>query len=380
MKITLIGPVYPYRGGIAHHTTLLAQALGSHHSVQVISFSRQYPNWLYPGTTDKDPSQATLTVPADYWIDSLNPFTWWTTARRITQSSPDLVIFAWWTPFLALCFALITHQLRRRDIPVIFLSHNILPHEAHFYDRFLVRLALCQPQAFIVQAPREVERLAQVVPGARVRVCSHPVYSMFAPSGLPREEARRRLNLPPHLPIVLFFGIVRPYKGLKVLLQAIAQLRDQGQPVFLLVAGEFWENRATYDDLIIQLRLDSLVRFEDRYIPNEEVPLYFSVADVFSAPYQHATQSGAAKMAQGFGVPMVVTEPVAQEPGFTEAINCRVVPVDDPRFLAEAVCALLAQPTTLRQSHGLNDGWDDLVSVIEATAGELRPQKIERAG
>jgi glycosyltransferase involved in cell wall biosynthesis len=275
---------------------------------------------------------------------------------------------------MAPCFALIAYYVRHHNIPIIFLSHNVLPHEAHSYDRTLARLALHQPQAFIVQAPQEKERLIQLIPGARVWVCPHPIYSMFNPSAISHDAAQQRLNLPTHLPVVLFFGIVRPYKGLKVLLKAVARLRDQGQPVFLLVAGEFWEDRTYYDDLVIQLRLDALVRFDDRYIPNEEVPLLFSASDLFAAPYIQTTQSGAVMMAKGFGTPMVVSAVVAKESGLVETENCKIVPIEDDQSLAEAICALLVEPPVRRFIPPSEDGWNDLVTTIENAVGELRPE------
>ena len=374
MKITVIGPVYPYRGGIAHYTTLLARALSKRHQVRVISFLRQYPRWLYPGKTDKDPSRQPLRVEAEYLLDTLYPWTWWQTANQIFLFQPEVVIFPWWTTFWAPAFAVLTCLLRQKNLKTLFLIHNVLPHEARFWDAWLARLALRQGQAFVVQTAREKNRLLTFVPEAVVEICPHPVYEMFKEQYLPHREARQKLGLPLEWPVALFFGIVRPYKGLKYLIEAIARLGEGGEKVYLVVAGEFWEDKRFYQRQVENLGLTRQVRLEDRYIPNEEVGLFFSAADVFVAPYVGGTQSGALKMAIGFGVPVITTQIEALPEGVLTHQVGWCVPPEDDWALAGAISTCLRAVGSAAWSNppvAVPDypGWDCLVTVIERLAG-----------
>lgn len=320
MKFSLVGPVYPYRGGIAHYNTQLALTLASRgHTVQVVSFKRQYPAWLYPGESDKDPSQHPLLTPAEYLLDPLYPWTWLKTLGVIRQSLPDRVVFNWWTTFWAPAYAFLTWRLRRSGIQVLFLVHNVQPHESRFFDRFLARLALGQAGGFITQTAREAERLKELFVGqgqiqrTRVQICPHPEYEMFSSQRIPQVEARRKLQLPGEGPVLLFFGIVRPYKGLEYLLEAIRRSALQGVNPYLIVAGEFWEQKQHYLEIIERLELKDRVRLDNRYIPDEEVADYFSAADLFVAPYVQGTQSGSAHLALGFGLPVVASLSIVDE-------------------------------------------------------------------
>lgn len=370
MKAVLVGPVYPYRGGIAHYTTMLYRALREHgHDVLMVSFKRQYPRCLYPGKSDRDPSRTALHVNAEYLLDPLYPWTWWQTVRRIVQFKPDTVVIQWWTTFWAPAFAALAYLLRRKGLLILFLVHNVLPHEARPWDVWLVRMVLSQGQAFIVQTAEEKRRLLSFVPSASVTICHHPIYDMFSNQHIPKEEAKRRLNLPADVPVVLFFGIVRPYKGLKYLVDAVALLRDWGKVVYLVVAGEFWQDKTAYLQQIARLNLSEWVRLEDRYIPNEEVGLFFSAADVFAAPYVGGTQSGAVGMALGWGVPIVVTEELARGlPNGTFSV--RVVQAGDSRRLALEIQNVLDKDgedgtDALLAKSIIAESWGRLVNSIE---------------
>ncbi|MGQ9765872.1 MAG: glycosyltransferase [Anaerolineae bacterium] len=312
MKVALIGPVYPYRGGIVHYTTMLYRALRERgHDVLMISFKRQYPSWLYPGRSDKDPSKKPLMVEdARYWIDSLNPLTWLTTFQRIRRHQPDVIVLQWWTTFWApVWFTLgaLNRLLLRK--PLVYICHNVLPHENRKWDSQLTKMVLRWGSYFVVQSDNERERLTVLLPSAKAKsaVVPLPVFDMFAGDRIPREEARRRLGLPLDVPVLLFFGIVREYKGLQDLLTALPEVRERLGRVILVVAGEFWEDKRPYLEMIEHLGIGDLVIIEDRYIPNEEVPVYFSAADVLVAPYRRVTGSGVVQMAKGLGVPVLTT-------------------------------------------------------------------------
>jgi glycosyltransferase involved in cell wall biosynthesis len=372
MKITLVGPVYPYRGGIAHYSALLARALIAHgHSVQVISFQRQYPGWLYPGRSDKDPSHQPLRTDAEYLLDPLHPGTWLRAGRRIVEINPDLVVVQWWTTFWAVPFAALSTYLRRKGLQVIYVIHNVLPHEQRFWDVWLAKLALGRSQAFIVQTEREDERLHALFPSALTRLCPHPIYNLFTDRKIPKQDARRRLGLPEDQFVLLFFGIVRPYKGLRYLLEALERLKRENLYSYLLVSGEIWGEKDEYTTRIEQLGLESQVRLDDRYIPDEEAAIMFSAADILVAPYIGGTQSGAAEMALGFGLPVIATQLVAAGLSTQDLSNVQVVPPGD-------VSALVSAIRVFRESHNnsvvapepLPDDWWRLVQVLV----ELREQ------
>lgn len=342
----------------------------AHHEVHVISFKRQYPRWLYPGRSDRDPSQDPLLVEAQYLLDPLMPWTWWRSASRVAGLEPDVMVVQWWTTFWAPALAVLALLTRRTGTHVLFLVHNVLPHEAWPWDRWLAWLALRQGSSFVVQSKGEERRLLSIFPNASVAICPHPVYGMFGDRRLPSSEARKRLALSQDLPVLLFFGIVRPYKGLRDLIQAVAHLRDWGKPVHLLVAGEVWEDEAAYRQQISRLNLSELVRLEDRYIPNEEVALFFSAADVFVAPYTGGTQSGAMELAIGFGLPIVATENIGAEVAAANVGRLGIVPANDPQALAHEIKSMLASPRTppgaqpMGHQSIMND-WHRLVSAIE---------------
>jgi glycosyltransferase involved in cell wall biosynthesis len=364
MKVTVIGPVFPYRGGIAHHTTLLVQNLKSKgHSVQVISFKRQYPAGLYPGKTDQDPSQQPLKVDADFILDPLYPWTWCQSAQQITNFQPELVLIQWWTTFWALAYSSLTSRLRRNGIRIGYLIHNVLPHENRFLDRTLARMALQKANIFLVQSKNECERLRQLLPEAVIKHAPLPVFDMFSDQPPPFDLARQRLNLPPEAKILLFFGIVRPYKGLTILLEAVSMLRKQDDNVYLIVAGEFWGGKKDYQEQIDRLMIAGCVRMDDRYIPNEDIPFYFSAADLLVAPYLSGTQSAAVKISLGFGLPAIITLPIMDEI-LSGRSDISVVPPGNAVKLKDAIAEFFNRGRLTKVAQ-VDNGWARVVDIIE---------------
>jgi glycosyltransferase involved in cell wall biosynthesis len=378
VKLILLGPVYPYRGGIAHHSTLLAKSLTDlNHLVHVLSFRRQYPRWLYPGASDRDPSTAPLRFPAEYLLDPLVPWTWSQVSKRIAALTPDLVVMPWWSPFWAPSFGFIANKLRREQIPLIFLIHNVLPHEIRPWDERLTKWVLRKGDAYVVQSGSEVARLLSFFPEAKYIHCPHPVYEHFAQARIPKAEARKRLAIPVDAKVILFFGIVRPYKGLANLLAALGKIDEK---MILLVAGEFWEPKEQYQTQIQQLGLQSMVRIVDRYIPDEEVPDYFSAADLFVAPYKTGTQSGAVTIAKSYGLPMIVSQAITDSlPQIKGDPQLVIVPPDDPQALAVALENLIdglkasgLEGAESEPAHpAVGQSWQDLVHAIETLAKDL---------
>jgi len=357
----LVGPVYPYRGGIAHYTTMLYRALRKRgHEVLMISFKRQYPRWLFPGHSDKDPSKKPLLVEdARYWIDSLNPLSWLVTFWRICRYQPDVLVLQWWTSFWApawIVLGTLQRALLRR--PLVYICHNVLPHEARWWDALAARCVLRLGTRFVVQSKEERERLQRLLPNVPIAVVPHPMYDMFAGERIPKDEARKRLGLPIETPVLLFFGIVRKYKGLRDLLRALPSVREQLGNVILVVAGEFWEDKEDYLRLIEDLNIADSVFLYDRYIPNEEIPLFFSAADVLVAPYRQATGSGVVELARGLGKPVITTQKV---------LDSKDVPLPaDSQTLAKAIVRFFTQdsPPERGDNGRPPSSWDDLVALM----------------
>jgi glycosyltransferase involved in cell wall biosynthesis len=335
--VAVLGPFHPYRGGIAHHTTLLARTLAESHPVLGVNFTRLYPGFLFPGRTQYDASGAALHaegVQVVRLLDSIGPHTWWRTAGAIRSSGARLLVLQWWHPFFAPAYASVARLVRRAGVRVVALCHNVLPHEASRLDGALVRLGLGAADAFIVQSETDREAIARLLPERPCRLTPHPAYTFFAAGATGRDAARRQLGLDGN--VVLFFGLVRAYKGLDVLLRALA-LGRQRVPMHLVVAGEFYQDRAPYEALLDELDIRAAVTLTDRYIPNEDVEAYFKACDVVVLPYRSATQSGIVQIAFSFQRPVVVTAvgglPEAVRPGETGL----VVPAADAAALAAAL-------------------------------------------
>jgi glycosyltransferase involved in cell wall biosynthesis len=373
MNITLIGPVYPFRGGIAHYTTVLAAKLSdTGNEIQVISFKRLYPTWFYPGKTDRDPSRDPLKVDALFLLDPYNPLTWDKTINAIGLYKPEIVIMQWWVTLLAPAYAYVASRLRKKGFQIAYLIHNVMPHEPRFWDKFLARLALSQGSKFIVQTLKEKDRLLELLPGKNVVVSPHPAYDIFAVQKIPKTEARHLLGLDVQTPIALFFGFVRPYKGLKYLLEVIARLKAIGSDVQLVIAGEFWEDITIYKQHIAALGIEDRIRIENRYISNEEIGLFFSAADIFIAPYIGGTQSGAVRIALGFNMPSIVGVEIADEDlikNYPEMVKI-VQPKDLVQFTDAVTEILLKQKHNLQNGHEISptpmpDHWGKLIEAIQ---------------
>lgn len=375
MRIALVGPVYPYRGGIAHYTTELAQSLEAQgHDVLLISFKRQYPSWLYPGSSDKDPSK-TAAAPqnAKYWIDSMNPWTWFQAFRRIRAFNPDRWVLQWWTIFWAPVWVIfgVLNRLALRS-PLIFICHNVQPHEERRGVRIFSRLALRLGDVCVVHSEEEGRCVRELVPGARVRVQHLPVFGRFAGEGQSQAAARASLHLPSQAPVFLFFGIIRSYKGLKDLLAAFPAVRRDLPDALLVVAGEFWEQRQDYEQLIGELALGEAVRIDDGYIPDEDLHQYLAAADLVVAPYRSVTGSAVVQTARGFGIPVIATrigslvELAQDDDGIT------LVEPGDPSALAQA---MVAEYQGMKAGAGLRgrpqrSGWHAIVTAIEECYGD----------
>jgi glycosyltransferase involved in cell wall biosynthesis len=384
LKIAVIGPTYPFRGGIAHYTTLLVQHLRLRHQVLFISYITQYPKWLYPGNTEMDPSpdSSALRVDSERLLIPLNPFTWWRAFQRIQSYAPDLLILQWWTPFWTPMLFFLTRLIHRyTKIRMLFLCHHIIPPESGLFDWFLARRILWRGHAFIVMSEEDFALLRRALPWARIKGITHPPYDVFSRTPISRDVARARLGIGAE-PVLLFFGFVRRYKGLRYLLQALPAVRKE-IPVRLLVVGEFWEEERPYRERIEQLGLQKAVQIHNTYVPNHELAVFFSAADVVVLPYLEATQSGVAQIALGFEKPMIGTAVGGMADVIQDGQTGFIVPPGDATALAAAIVKSLRSEQIEAFVRNIRIqketvSWIPLVSLIEELAKPTSHPQVDQ--
>ena len=304
MKIAVLSPFYPYRGGIAQFSMSLYRALAKEHTVKVFSFSRLYPGFLFPGKTQfVENGEAEVSVPSERILDSINPFSYTKTAKTIEKFQPDVLVIAYWMSFFAPAYGHIASRLREKT-RIIALVHNAIPHEPKFYDKPLSKLFFNQVNGFMVLSESVKKDLLSLYPHAKYCLRAHPLYNHF---GKPVEQmaARSQTSLSPDRKTLLFFGLIREYKGLDLLIQAMSFLDDSYQ---LLIAGESYGDFGKYGQVIEASPAKNRIQTLNRYISDEEVPVLFSAADVLVLPYKSATQSGVIPVAYHFEVPIVATD------------------------------------------------------------------------
>ena len=335
MKIVIVGPAYPLRGAMAQMNAILGHHLSQKHDVQIVSFTRQYPSLLFPGKSQIDPGKPLFNVPTVSLIDSINPISWYRAARYITNQKPDVIIFRYWMPFFAPCFGSIARLVKRKiNAQVIFICDNIIPHEKRPGDGALTKYAFHSADAFVVLS-KEVEKdLVRILPNVRYIVSPHPLYDVFG-TLQSKEEARKKLGLKDER-VMLFFGYVRSYKGLSVLIDAMLKIQEMA-PVTLLIVGEFYEDEKKYRAMIHRHGLESCIRIHSQYIPNDEVATFFSAADVVVLPYISATQSGIIQVAYHFNKPVITTHVGGLSEVVIHGHTGFVIPPNNPDALTKAV-------------------------------------------
>ena len=355
-RCVVIGPVLPFRGGIAQHTTMLARALADTCDLSIFSFSRLYPKILFPGESDRDPDYEGHQEPhCSYTLDSINPFTWMRTVRRVRALQPDLVIIPWWTFFLGPSFWFIARALRREGIETVFFVHNASDHEEAAWKRWLSRHTLNNGARYVVHTRQEAELLSQMQPGKPVAVHPHPIYSQFpyVPDTPPRQAALE----------LLFFGFIRPYKGLEVLLQAMQQLQDLD--IHLTVAGECWGDPS---EILKQAEAAGRTETLLRYLDDRETASLFQRADVVVLPYLSATGSGVIPLAYHYDKPVIATRVGGLPDVVIDSRTGWLVEPGDVEALAHCIKQLPATDLTVMPQHiqALKDqlSWNSLADSV----------------
>ena len=379
--MALLGPAHPFRGGIAQYLALLYRALETRVTVTQFSLTRQYPGFLFPGKSQRDDSEEPLLVPDEPVLDMLAPWRWPQAARRVAAWRPDGLVFKWWLPYFGPAYATVLRGARRAGAVNVMIADNLIPHEKRPLDSLFTRWVTSATDAYVVMSESVEADLDRLVPGAPRRRVPHPLYSQYA-STLTRDEARAQLAIQGD--VVLFFGFVRPYKGLDTLLDAMPAILARRPTVTLVVAGEFYEPVQATKDRILRLGIGERVRLYDRYLADEEVRRLFAAADVCALPYRSATQSGVIQIAYAAGCPVIITK-VGGLPEFVaEGKSGYTVPPEDPAALARAVLAFYDAGGRDRLSEGVRAqaalySWDGLADSLLELIAEARERRGKRA-
>lgn len=367
-KIVMIGPVYPFKGGIAHYTGLMCSNLKKKYDVEMISYKMQYPKILFRKEQRDYANDAFKIEGTHYLIHTANPFNWIKAAKTINKIAPDLVIIQWWHPYFAPCYISLAKRLR--NTKVLFLCHNVFPHERFIFDKKLTRSVLKRGDYFIVHSKMDAEDLLTIKPDAKYKINVHPTYNAFKFENIDKNEARTKLGLPISEKVLLFFGFVREYKGLKHLINAMPQVIERYSDVKLLIVGDFDKNKQEYLDTIEKLGIGGHVDIYDGYIPDREVEKYFAACDLVVLPYESATQSGIVQIAYGFEKPVVATNVGGLPEVVLDGKTGYVVPPQDPTAIAGAVVRFFEEDkaaefegNVVRESYKYS--WDRMTESVE---------------
>ncbi len=306
MKVIIVGPAYPYRGGIADTNESLCRAfIAGGHDALIVTFKIQYPGFLFPGKTqfseDAEPEEPKVIR----MINSINPLNWIITGKRINKLNPDLVIIRYWLPFMSPCLGTVARSLKK-SIKVFALCDNIIPHEKRFGDILFTKYFVKPFDGFITMSSKVKEELDQFSNKPKIYI-PHPINDNLGEK-IPKAEARKHLNLDVSGKYILFFGLVRKYKGLDLLLKSMAEDAVKQMNIKLLVVGEFYDSKEEYQKIINENDLNDRVIIKDEYIPTSDIKYYFSAVDLVAQTYHTASQSGITQIAYNFEVPILVTD------------------------------------------------------------------------
>lgn len=312
-KIAIIGPNYPYRGGNSLFIGHLCIALQEKFELLIINYSLLYPEILFPGKTQFDKSNEVMDgirqLKTHRILNSINPISWYNTAKKIKEFNPDLVVVDWWQPFFGPChFGVLSLLGSNYKDRILFITENVISHESRFIDKILTKIGLAKASKFLVLSNKVQDDIKSLFPTKSIFKSELPIYDCYDNNkSLNKSELRSKFGFNNSDKVLLFFGYIRHYKGLDILIESLKILRSEDKSYKLLVAGESYENEKIYLDLISEYKLESAVHMENKFISNEDVGVYFYASDVAVLPYRSATQSGILNMAYGFNKPVVIT-------------------------------------------------------------------------
>jgi glycosyltransferase involved in cell wall biosynthesis len=340
--VVIIGPAYPLRGGLATFDQRLAREfINEGYDCTIYSFSLQYPGLLFPGTTQysTDPAPEGLTILSR--INSINPFNWFSVGNELRKLKPDIIVVRFWLPLMGPALGTILRRVRKnRHTRIVAITDNVIPHEKRPFDKQFARYFLKACDAFVTMSETVMENLRHFQPDRPARQVVHPLYDNFG-DPIPRDQARALLHdkgiaIGDHDKVLLFFGFIRPYKGLDIALRAMADQRIRDLGIKLLVAGEFYEDPAPYRQLIAELHLTDSLFLRTDFIPDSEVRQYLCAADAVIQPYRNATQSGVTPLAYHFEKPMIVSN-VGGLAALVPHEQVGLVAAPEPAAMADAI-------------------------------------------
>lgn len=374
MRIALLSTFYPFRGGIAQFNANLYKSLEKNHEVKAYTFKRQYPDLFFPGksqfVTKGDNADVINSVPL---LDTLNPLTYKRTAKGILNFKPDLLIMKFWMPYFALPFGSVSKRLKKNGIINITILDNVIPHEKRPGDLFLTKYFLNQNHGFVVMSNIVKNDLLELKPDAKYIIHPHPVYNHFGKK-LKTSESRTYLSIPQNKKAILFFGFIRDYKGLDSLIEAMKNLTDE---YLLLIAGEVYGDFKKYENIINKYSLQNKIKLFIRYIPDNEVPAFFSAADVCVLPYKSATQSGITGIAYHFELPLIVSKSGGLKEIIQEDKTGLVLPQLSPENISETIKEYFENNLKTKFQENIRKykskySWDRLTEAIVEFYNELK--------
>jgi len=378
-SIVIIGPAHPLRGGLASYDERLAKEfMQQGYDTSIYTFSLQYPGFLFPGTTQYSTEPAPADLNIKVCINSVNPFNWWSIGNALKKLRSDIIIVRYWLPFMGPCLGTILRQVKKnKHTRVVCIADNIIPHEKRFGDTPFTKYFVKPVDAFITMSEKVLGDLPQFAAGKPAKFVPHPLYDNFGEK-ISKEAARKQLAIGNDQKVMLFFGFIRKYKGLDILLDAVKLLSTQPstpnlQPFKLLVAGEFYEDRKHYDEQIAQLGIQDHLILKTDFIPDSEVKYYLCAADVVVQPYRNATQSGVTPLAYHFEVPMIVTN-VGGLPSLVPEGKVGLIAEPDAASIAAAITAFFDKGAAAFLPYLVEEkkkySWAKMAEAIVEVAGE----------
>ncbi|HRS54086.1 MAG TPA: glycosyltransferase family 4 protein [Bacteroidales bacterium] len=376
-KIVILGPAYPLRGGIASYNERLFKALFSQgYDVRIESFRLQYPSILFPGKTQYSNSSPPENIKIVSTINSINPLNWIKIGYKLKKENPDILIIRYWLPFMGLCLGTIARIIKKNSFTkIISIVDNIIPHEKRYGDKLLTKYFIKPIDGFIVMSNTVMEDLLSFDTHKPKILSPHPLYDNFG-NIIDKETARKFLHISNDKYLILFFGLIRDYKGLDILLKALAIEELKNFNIKLMVAGEFYSDASYYYNLVKELNLEDKVIFTNSFIPDEEVAYYFCASDLVVQPYKTATQSGITPLAYHFNIPIIVTS----VGGLAEMVPNNVVGYvvnPEPLSIAQAIIKYFKENKREKFINNIiiekqKYLWDNMVKAIEELANKIK--------